>query len=87
MPPFSAPPSYKVWGSFFNRKALYEEQTFFGQIVGGMFYMRANDQIMQGGKLMVKRFQRSSQVSFSSRLTLTWVIDILFEKLTPQIGD
>ena len=30
-----------------------------------MFYMRNNDQFMQGGKLMVKRFQRSSQVSFS----------------------
>ena len=26
--------------------------------------METNDQIMQGGKLMVKRFQRSSQVSF-----------------------
>ena len=29
-----------------------------------MFYMRTNDQIMQGWKLMVKRFQMSSQVSF-----------------------
>ena len=28
----------------------------------GMFYMGTNDQIMQGGMLMVKRFQRSSQV-------------------------
>ena len=40
---------------------------------------------MQGEKLMVERFQRSSQVSFSSHWP--WVIDILFEKLTPQIGD
>ena len=31
---------------------------------GGMFYTGTNDQIMQAGKLMVKRFQRSSQVSF-----------------------
>ena len=28
-----------------------------------MFYMGTNDQIMQGGKLMVKRFQRPSQKS------------------------
>ena len=51
---------YKVWGNFFRKK----EQTFFGQIYEGMLYMRTNDQIMQGGKLLVKRFQRSSQVSF-----------------------
>ena len=31
---------------------------------------------------MVKRFQRSSQVRI-----LTWVINILIEKLTSQIGD
>ena len=29
-----------------------------------MFYMGTNDQIMQRGKLVLKRFQRSSQVSF-----------------------
>ena len=29
-----------------------------------MFYMGTNDQIMQGEKLMVKMFQRPSQVSF-----------------------
>ena len=36
---------------------------------------------------MVKRFQRSSQVRFYSYWPLTWLIDILFEKLTPQIWD
>ena len=36
--------------------------------------------------LMVKRLQRLSQVDFSLSLTLTWIIDILFEKLTPQVG-
>ena len=30
---------------------------------GGGGYMGTNDQIMQGGKLMVKRFQMSSPVS------------------------
>ena len=45
--------------------------------------MGTNDQIMQRGKLMVTRFQRSILVT----LTLTLVIDILFEKLTRQIGD
>ena len=42
------------------------EQTFFGKSFWGMFYMGTKDQIMQGGKLMVKKFQRSSQVSFFS---------------------
>ena len=33
---------------------------------GLIVYMGTNDQITQGGKLMVKRFQRSSQDNFSS---------------------
>ena len=35
---------------------------------------------------MVKSFQMSSQVRFPL-LTLAFFIDILFEKLAPQIGD
>ena len=42
-----------------------EQKTFFGKIYGGMFFIGTNDQIMQRGKLMVKRFQSSSQVSFA----------------------
>ena len=61
----SSPP-YKVWGNFFHKKAFHWGTKFFGQIYGGMFYMGTNDQIMQGGKLIVKRFQRLSQVIFSS---------------------
>ena len=49
----------------FYKKALHGGKNFFGQIFWEMFYMGTNDQIMQGGELMVKRFQRSSQVSFS----------------------
>ena len=60
-------PSYKVWGNFFLKKTLNEGTNVFEQIYGGMFYMGTNDQIIQWGTLMVKRFQRSSQVSF--RLT------------------
>ena len=55
---------YKVWRNFFCKKALHGETNFFGQIYGGMFYMWTNDQIIQGGKLMVKRLQKSSQVTF-----------------------
>ena len=62
----SSPP-YKVWAKFFQKKVLYGGTNFFGQILGVMFYMYNNDQIMQWGKLMVKRFQRSSQVSFFSQ--------------------
>ena len=50
-----------------------------------MSYMATNDQIMQGGKLMVKRFQRSNQVSFSPHWP--WPGLLIFEKLTPRIGD
>ena len=51
-------------GNFFRKKALHGGTNFFGQIYGGTFYMGTNDQIMQGEKLMVKRFQRLGQVSF-----------------------
>ena len=61
----SSPP-YKLQGNFFLKKALHGGPNFFGQIFWGMLYMGISDQIMQGGKLMVKRFQRSSQVSVSS---------------------
>ena len=79
-------PSTKYWGTFFIKKALHGGANFFGQIYGGMFYMGTNDQIMQRGKLMVKRFQRLSQVSFPL-IDPDLGIDILIEKLTPQIGD
>ena len=55
--------SYKVWENFFCKKVLHGGTNVFGQIygrVGGLFYMQTNDQIMQRGKLIVKRFQRPS---------------------------
>ena len=58
----SSPPA--KYGECFRKKALLGRIHFLGQIYGRMFYMGTNDQIMQGGKLMVKRFQRLSQVSF-----------------------
>ena len=56
---------YKVWGNFLRKKALHGRGNILGQIYGGMFYMGINDQIKQEGKLMVKRFQRWIQVSFT----------------------
>ena len=53
-------------GELFSLKSFVLGNKFFGKIFWEMFYMGTNDQIMQGGELMVKRFQRSSQVSFSS---------------------
>ena len=41
------------------------EQNFLRNFFG-MFYIEANDQIMEIRELMIKRFQRSSQVSFFS---------------------
>ena len=60
----SSPPTK----NFFHKKTLHGRTNVFGQIWegGGMFYMGTNDQIIQEGELMVNRFQRSSQVSFSS---------------------
>ena len=51
----SSPPC-KVWGNFFHKKALHGGANFFGQFFFEMFYMGTNDQIMQGRKLMIKRF-------------------------------
>ena len=61
----SSPP-FKIWENFFHRKALHEGANFFGQIFQGMLYKGTDDQIMQRGKLMVQKFIRLSQDSFSS---------------------
>ena len=55
---------YKVKGKFFCKKALHGATNVLDEIYGEIFYMGTNDQIMQGGKLMDQRFQRSSQVIF-----------------------
>ena len=52
------------------------EQTFLGNFFGGMFYIGTNDQIIQGGKLMVKRFQGRVKLVFPL-INLTWVIGTL----------
>ena len=57
-------PHTKYRGTLFVKKALHGETNLFRQIYGRMFYTGNYDQIMQGGRLMVKRFQSSSQVSF-----------------------
>ena len=49
--------------------------------------MGTNDQIVQGESLwLLRSFKDRVKLVFLS-LTLTRVVDILFEKLTPQIGD
>ena len=42
--------SYNVWGNFFRKKALHEGTSVCGEIYGEMFYIGANDQIMQRGR-------------------------------------
>ena len=68
------------YGEKFSVKHLCMGEDFLRQIYGGMFDMDANDQIMEG-----RKFARVKLVFHS--LTLIWVIDILFETLTPQIGN
>ena len=66
--------SKKIWANFFHKKALHGETIYPGNFFFFFFwggggwgvYMGTNDQIMQGGKLMVKWFQMSSPVSSSS---------------------
>ena len=76
-------PLYKVWGNFFRKKALCGK-TFFRKIYWRMFYMGTNNIIMQGGKLMVKSFQRSSQIKFSSHWSWS---ELLIYYLTQQLED
>ena len=47
---------YRVSGDFFRKNLLHGGKN--------LFTWGLNDQSMQGEKLVVKRFQRSSQVSF-----------------------
>ena len=60
----------KYGRTFFIKKLCMGKQSileiFFFFLGGGGVYMGTNDQIMQGGKLMVKWFQMSSPVSSSS---------------------
>ena len=65
---------------------MHGEQTFCANLWGVVLH-GTNDEIMQGEKLMVNGgFKGRVKLVFLS-LTLIWVIDIVFEKLTPQIGD
>ena len=59
----SSPPA-KYGETFFAKKVLHGKTNVLWHIFGAMFYMENNDQIMQGRKLMTKRFQRSSQVYY-----------------------
>ena len=57
----------KYGETFFIKKLCIWGNTFFGgKFFRGIFYIGTIDQIMLGRKLMIKRFQGSIQVSFSS---------------------
>ena len=49
---------------FFVKKLCMGEQTFLGKFMGGCIAWGLMIRFMEGEKLMVKRFQRLSQVSF-----------------------
>ena len=66
VPSPSPPPTrkhIKCGRTFFAKKLCMGSKLFWANL-WGVFYMGTNDQILQGGKLMVQRFQRPSQVSF-----------------------
>ena len=58
------PSPTKYGENVFIEKLCMGEETFLGEIFGGMFYMETNDQIMQGGKLMVKSFKGRVKLVF-----------------------
>ena len=47
-------------GGLFCKKALHRGINFFQKIYRGMLYMGANNQSMQGGKLVIQKLQGSS---------------------------
>ena len=61
----SSPPA-KYWGTFFIKKLCMGEQTFLVNLFLGCFTWGLMIRSCKGRKLMVKKFERLSQVSFSS---------------------
>ena len=76
-------PPTKYGGTFFIKKLCMGEQTFLGKGLAGCFtwepMIRSFKVEVNGCKARVKLFFLS--------LNLTWVTDVLSEKLTSQIGD
>ena len=82
---FSSPP-YKVWGSFFRKDALHGRTNFLNKFMGGCFRWGRMITPCKGGSEWLRGFKGRAKSVFLS-LNLTWVIDKLFEKSTPQMGD
>ena len=56
--------SYNVWGNFFRKKALHGGTNVCGKFMGECFIWRQMVRSCKGGgELMVKRFQKLSQVT------------------------
>ena len=68
-------------GNFFCEKVLHGEQIFWGKFMGGCFTWGLMIKSWKG-----RGFKGQVKVVFFL-FTLTWVIDILSENLTPQIRD
>ena len=85
-PPPPPRPPYKVWGSFFRKEALHGGTNFLNKFMGGCFRWGRMIRPCKGGSEWLRGFKGRAKSVFLS-LTLTWVIDKLFEKSTPQIGD
>ena len=86
-------------GELFSKKAFHMEQTFLGKLMGGgstrgrlmiaLFKGRGSFKNAFFGNLSTINLKEVSNVvscSVSFMLTLAWGIDILFERLLPEIG-
>ena len=81
----SSPPA-NYGGTFFIKKLCIGEQTFLGKLFGECFAWGLMINHARGD-VNGKEVSKVESSQFFLSLTLTWVIDILFEKLTLQIGD
>ena len=79
-------PPTKYGGSFFAKNIYMAEKTFLSKFIGECFTWGPIIRSYKRGEasLWLRGFKGQVKLVFLS-LTLTWVIDILFEKLTPQI--
>ena len=77
---------YKVQGNFFAKKLCMGGQNYLGKFMGGCFTWGLIIRSRKGVSQWLKGFKGRVKLVFFS-LILTWVTDILFQKLTSEIGD
>ena len=79
-------PPTKYGGTSFEKKLCMGEQTFVRKFIRGCFTWGLMIRSDKWGREWFRGFKDPVKLLFLS-MTLAWVIDKLFETLTPLIGD